>query len=152
MTDREGYRITIATPQPGGGCTYSPMPGDDRIFTTWREAHEAVQRHRAAGRNAAMQAVQLDDDGAVVWPPPGRETSSRGHWNLAPIVRVARRVTMPGQKPRGDKPGTPSGRRPRRRKYDLDPRVAARIAEIRRKDPGFGRVAGAGEIRLPGGE
>lgn len=156
MTYRDGYRLTVAIRRLAGGYSYSPLPGDDRIFDTWKDANEAVQKHRAAGVGAAVQAVQLDAEGTVVWPPPGRETFSRGHWTRAPMVRPARRIAMPGhsEADRGKRSGRCEKRTPRKaarqatpkQKCSLDPRVAARIAEIRTTDPGFGR----GQSSLPG--
>jgi hypothetical protein len=138
------------------------IPGEDRLFATWREAF--VAGLEAGGPTAGIytQAVLLDNNGAVAFPPDDMPTRSLGLWqgkrrNAAAVQpapdsatdetkaqeKVATQANETAPHPQKCKRiRTHRGRwahaTPKDNEMAFSPEVAGRLAEIRKTLPRFG--------------
>lgn len=162
---REAYRLRYGRPLGDGTREMIPIPGDDRLFPTWRDAFGAGLKAGGPAANVYTQAVILGDDGTVVFPPDDRPTRCRGLWpgarRKSGPADAADDADPDGAAEAGDeakpaeekkpatagpqeRPAPPTGRwaheRPKNNLLGLDPDTARRIAEIRKTSPRFGMV------------
>ena len=133
-----------------------PIPGEDRLFATWREAFVAGLEAGGPAAGIYTQAVLLDDNGAVVFPPDEKPPRSLGLWQgsrrkPAAAQEEPEAVADETKKETKSQPQeckrvrTHRGRwahtTPKDNEMAFAPEVAIRIAEIRKTSPRFGIAA-----------
>ncbi len=105
----EAYRLRIAVKDEKGRIALLPIDGETRLFSTYREATVAARGRGGSPAGVVTQAVMLDADREVVFPPDSTRVVSRGNWRIAPKVvfwqkgemslydEYGRRPTRPGR-------------------------------------------------------
>lgn len=148
----EVYRLRVAV-QTDRGRMMQAIPGEERIFATWHTANKEAKALSTPDRLVVSQSVLLDVDGRVVFPPENLQQTSRGKWAAIAVVMEARREAAAGvaRKPEGDDQplaappppkardrsadrGCAAVRPPVQKMLGLDPRVEARIRELRLRE------------------
>jgi hypothetical protein len=84
---RDAYRLARAIRDDRGHLELVPMAEDPRIFSTYREACQAIADSGYRRTEIVTQGVIIDAAGHVTFPPPGQRIVSQGRWHLAPNVR-----------------------------------------------------------------
>lgn len=112
----DGYRLRLAVKDEKGRTALVPIDGDSRIFSTYREATAAARERGGSLAGVVTQAVMLDADREVVFPPDSTRVVSRGNWRIAPKVVFWAKGGKTLREEFGDKPTRPPGRLPGRRR------------------------------------
>ncbi len=146
----ERYRLRLAVRRDKRRVELVRLPGDDRIFPSWREAQTAAEIIRGKkNRPVVVQSVLVDEAGNVTWPMESAPVVTGGAWRGTAQVQYAARAKPPKggpvrkkrKPPAAAKPTEPERVRAVVDKNKLNRRTRKRIAEIRKKDPFFGRRA-----------
>lgn len=82
----EAYRLRLAMKDDRGRIALVAIEGESRLFSTYREATAAARDAGGSPAGVVTQAVMLDADREVVFPPDGAPVVSRGNWRVAPKV------------------------------------------------------------------
>jgi len=102
----EAYRLRQANAGTGKMVNIVPFSEDERLFDTYAAAACAAAEHRKRFPSVITQAVVLDNDGRVVFPPDGLDIRSRGRWHIAPTLWRGPRAKT-GRKRKRRPPGAP---------------------------------------------
>jgi hypothetical protein len=173
---REAYRLREYHRLGPGRHEMRPIPGENRLFTTWKAACDAAEAMKG---HIVTQSILIDADGQLVFPVEGRQMRTEGRWIAAVNFRYRHRgvggaprspngqentggkVPQKSSKPLGaprspvvqENTGPARGRADRsgRGHMRLSRKVVDRLAEIRQESPDFGRRSPAtGQFPLSG--
>lgn len=170
---REAYRLREYHRLGPGRHEMRPIPGENRVFTTWKAACDAAEAMKG---HIVTQSILIDADGQLVFPAEGRQMRTEGRWIAAVNFRYRHRGVGGAPRPtdmehhaNGMKlqthgngpvasgqtaPAPARGRADRsgRGHMRLSRKVIDRLAEIRQESPDFGRRAAATEHSPLSGE
>ena len=107
----DAYRLRLAVKNEKGRIELLPIDGETRLFATYREASVASHERGGSLAGVVTQAVMLDADREVVFPPDSTRVTSRGNWRVAPKVTFWQKGELSLRVEYGSKPTPRKGRR-----------------------------------------
>lgn len=107
----DAYRLRLAVKDDKGRIALLPIEGEARIFATYREATAAARERGGSTVGIVTQAVMLDADRVVVFPPDSTRVVSRGNWRVAPKVVFWQKGDLSLREEFGGRQTPPKGRR-----------------------------------------